>query len=332
MKKLFLIGLVFVISCASRNFELPSVTQDSGVDSGIQDSGTIPDSSIICGEVKVKTLPVTPNVIVIVDQSGSMKENFDGDKSRWQSLRDYLLATNGLISTYQSKVNFGLVLFSGTGPKGETCPFLTQVLYSVNNFEAISNVYSVAEPLNDTPTGDSIDQLVATWVPSTNPTVFILATDGEPDTCEKPNPQEGQAEALAAINNAYSKGITTYVLAVAKEKELSQEHVNAMANAGQGLIEGAKSYRVTNNFELGNALEEIVSGEISCIIPIDGKVVTKEPCKGTVTLNGSNLLCETDNGWFLKDRNIELKGEACAKLKLGGELTATFPCGTVIVH
>ena len=39
--------------------------------------------------------------------------------------------------------------------------------------------------------------------PSEDPTIFILATDGEPDTCAQPNPQEGQPEALASEHERF---------------------------------------------------------------------------------------------------------------------------------
>ncbi len=353
MNKLHLVLVSFLFACSGNSpNDNPDSGQDSGLDASLDsgldasmdsgvdagpDSGTDQDSGPdICGRVEVKTVPVVPNVVLIVDQSGSMKDPFDTlntiQRSRWEALRDYLLADDGLLKTYQSNVNFGLALFSGTGPNGEVCPYVTQVPYTLNNFDAISSAYTPAQPLNNTPTGDSIDAVVNSLAPSTNPTVFILATDGEPDTCEQPWPQEGQKEAVDAVVRAYSLGITTYVVAVAKEDELSQSHVNDMANAGQGVSSGAESFRITDNSELKAALEQIVSGEISCTVPLEGTVTTIDTCSGQVLLDGVDLPCETDNGYFLNGNSIELRGEACKKLKLGGVLSASFPCGTIYVQ
>jgi hypothetical protein len=346
--KISLVLALLVGACASNNDRedsdsgvpedsgVPDSSTDAEVDSGTDaevdsgtDSGTEEDGGV-CGEVVVKSTPVVPNVVVIVDQSGSMKDPF-GAQSRWQTLKDYLLGADGLIQTYQSRVNFGLALFSGTGPSGETCPYVTQVPAGLSNFAAISAVYGPAEPLNNTPTGDSITKVITDLEPSANQTVFILATDGEPDTCEQPWPQEGQQEAIDAVKYAYSLGIITYVVAVANEAELSQEHVSNMANAGQGVASGAESYRVNTGAEVKSALNQIVSGAISCTVPINGEVTIDDPCLGTVKLNGTSLACGSTDGWALQGRSVVLTGTACDAFKLGGELTASFPCGTQIV-
>src|SRR5258707_665443 len=61
--------------------------------------------------------------------------------------------------------------------------------------------------------------------------IIVLATDGEPDTCEEPNPQNGGPAAIAAASTAFSAGIHTYVLSVGGDVRSAQQ----MANAGAGL-------------------------------------------------------------------------------------------------
>lgn len=316
---------------------VPDSSTDSGTDSGTDagtdsgtDSGT--DAGPVCGEVVLKTNPVTPDVVMIIDQSLSMQDPFTVSSSRWDALKDYLLADDGLINTYQSNVNFGLALYSGVGPLGETCPYVSQVPVSVNNFNAINTVYGPSLPLNDTPTGDAINEILNNLTVSANPTIFVLATDGEPDTCEQPWPQEGQQESINAVTRAYDLGITTYVIGVSGENELSQAHLTDLANAGQGVTSGAESYRVDTDLGLSTVLNDIVSGTISCTVPIEGTLETEDPCLGTVTLNGDRLTCNSVNGWSFSNNSITLNGESCAKLKLGGTLEATFPCGTIYVQ
>lgn len=316
---------------------LPSAGDGGGVNGGTnQSTGDGGGSS--CGEVKLDATPKTPNVIVIVDQSGSMDADF-GSSNRWEVLKDSLLADNGLFAELQSLVRFGLVLYSGANDDDPTCPALVQVDVAINNLDAIKASYEPEEIKNDTPTGDSIEAILnqiegTDLVNGKDPTIFVLATDGEPDTCAEPNPQNGQEEAVAAVTRAYGLGIRTYLIAVAEEDELSQDHLTDMANAGVGVQAGqadAPSYRVNDDAGLRSALRGIVAGELSCIVPLKGKVTASDPCVGTVKLDGTALECNSDNGWKLvTESSIEITGTACETLKTGKQLEATFPCGSAV--
>ena len=177
-----------------------------------------------------------------------MDESF-ADGTRWDVLRGFLLQQpGGLIDDLQSQVRFGLAMYSARSgeddpaPVGE-CPIVTTVAPALDNYAAISAAYMPAEPIDDTPTGDSIDKVVddlglATADPDAmaGPTVFILATDGEPDRCELLDPQtdEAKQEAIAAVQRAFGLGIRTFIISVG-EGTVSAEHQQAMANAGLGL-------------------------------------------------------------------------------------------------
>jgi hypothetical protein len=301
--------------------------------------GTRPDS---CADVVVQTTRVTPTVILIVDQSSSMDEEFDNG-TRWNVLRDFLLEENGLIEDLQSQVHFGLALYSAESggmnpePIGE-CPMVTTVAPAANNYAAIEQAYRAAEPIEDTPTGDSIDRIIDDLDLGTDPdneqdpVVFVLATDGEPDQCESLDPQNGQAEAIAAVERAYGLGIRTFVISVGDE--LSVEHQQDIANAGLGRGAGdepAEYWVAGNDQTLRDALTSIIGGQLGCEITLNGQV-DGDACLGRVELNGDPLGCNDDNGWELVDENhIRLLGSACDQLKSGADvfLDVSFPCGVV---
>src|SRR5688500_4144042 len=65
------------------------------------DSGRPPGDGSTCADVVLTATPVTPNVILMVDQSGSMTESFGGS-NRWDALRDSLMARpDGLVFSLQ---------------------------------------------------------------------------------------------------------------------------------------------------------------------------------------------------------------------------------------
>lgn len=310
-------------------------------DGGTRDGSAPPVDASGCANVHVEATRVTPNVILVVDQSGSMTSDF-GSSNRWDVLRDSLLADpDGLVFAMQSQVRFGLALFSSDADQPEMCPMITWVPPAIDNYTPIDDVYGPARPISETPTGDSLDaildRLAMTPDPSTDPTIFILATDGEPDTCEVPNPQNGQAESLAAAARAYDTGIRTFIISVG-EGTVSASHLQDMANAGLGRGAGdadAPYWVAGDDAGLRDALRAIIGGELSCVVTLDGHIQDLESaCTGTVLLNGEPIGCDDPNGWHAVDEtHIELTGDACTTLQSGPGVTleASFPCGVILI-
>jgi len=297
-----------------------------------------------CASQRVMARRATPNVVLVVDQSGSMDQDF-GSSNRWDVLRDSLIGEpDGLVPTLEPAVRFGLALYSAEqtdmGPVLGMCPLITWVDPALDNLDAIAAVYRPADPIAETPTGASIDAVLArlTMVPdpSSDPTILILATDGEPDTCEVPNPQTGQADSIAAVERAYRAGIRTFIISVGND--VGMAHLRDVANAGVGRGAGdpdAPFWVAGDDEGLRSALEEIVGGALSCVITLEGRIEDLSlACTGSVVLDGNPLRCEDPNGWRAVDENhIELTGTACERLQSNPRamLEAVFPCDVVLI-
>jgi len=306
--------------------------------------GSMDGDPNVCADVVVEAARVTPTVILIIDQSSSMTASFSGG-TRWDVLKGFLLDNpDGLIFSLQDQVEFGLALYSaesrdggdGGPPIGE-CPRLTQVAPAPNNYDAIRRVYNPADVIEDTPTGDAIDAILDSLLsvpdPDPDPTIFIVATDGEPDRCEELDPQNGQGEAIAAVDRAFGSGIRTFMISVG-EGTVSASHMQDMANAGLGRG-GAEYWVAGDDATLRRALEDIVGGVLSCDISLNGTIEDiTEACTGTVKLNGRDLACDDPDGWEATSPNsIRLNGSACDELTMtrGAILEASFPCDIVII-
>jgi len=309
----------------------PFSTDASGVDGGTG----------VCADVELSARRTTPTVILVVDQSGSMNEDFGRD-SRWNVLRDALLGGDGIIADLQSSVRFGLALFSSVseesrGPAMGMCPMMTTVDPSLDNLDAITDVYQPADPIDETPTGDSID-FVVDWLtmvpdPSDDPILFVLATDGEPDTCAQANPQEGHEEAISSVERAFERGIQTFILSVGRD--ISEDHLQDVANAGIGNRDGdpdAPFWVAGDDDGLRDALMEIVGGALSCTVRLEGRINPDDACAGVVELNGTPLECGED--WEPRDEStIQILGDACDTLteSAGATLRASFPCDVILI-
>jgi hypothetical protein len=302
------------------------------------------DAPVVCAAQRVMARRVTPNVVLVIDQSGSMTEDFGGS-NRWDALRDSLLAEpDGLIATLEGSVRFGVALFSSeagdSGPAVGMCPMVTWVDPALDNLAAIRAVYAPADPIDETPTGESIDavleRLAATPDPSDDPTILVLATDGEPDTCAEPNPQNGQDESIAAIERAYDRSIRTFVISVGND--VGMAHLQDVANAGIGRGAGdpdAPFWVAGDDEGLRTALTAIIGGELSCVVTLEGRIDDlSQACTGSVVLDGTALDCDDPDGWrAIDETHIELTGAACERLQSNprASLEASFPCGVILI-
>lgn len=311
------------------------------LDGGTGDGGVLPDAEP-CGTVSVDLQPTIPTVVILIDQSGSMTSDFGG-VTRWQAVRTALVADpDGVVTQLEDEVIFGATLYTSDGGfSGGTCPILTTVDPAINNLTDIRDLLQNNGPSGDTPTGESVDAVAQALanLPDNpeypnSPKVIVLATDGEPDTCAAPNPQEGQPESVAAVTNAYQLGIETFVLSVGSG--VSDDHLQELANLGVGLPAdgsgGDSPFFVANSQqELVDAFHTIINGTRSCEFTVDGIVEMDKADEAVVRLNGQTLVYGTD--WQMADQTtLELLGTACDTFLTEEQviLTADFPCGAIV--
>lgn len=290
-----------------------------------------------CGEVTVMLEPIVPTIVLLIDQSGSMTADFGG-QDRWSAVYETLMdPVDGVVAQLESSVRFGVTLYtSEDGDEGGECPILTSVDVALDNRATIDATYAPAQPNDETPTGESLEAVAMTLsaVDAEGPKAIVLATDGEPDTCATPNPQEGQPEALAAAEFAYGEGISTFIISVGDE--VGADHLQEMANVGVGKDANdpmpAPYYEALDAAQLVDAFNEIIGSFISCELTIEGEVDLNQACEGTVTLDGEELECGTD--WEVpNETTLLLLGQACETLKDGEthSVDASWPCEAVVI-
>ncbi|HEV8547769.1 MAG TPA: vWA domain-containing protein [Polyangiaceae bacterium] len=297
-----------------------------------------PQPAPVCASGSLDLLVRPPTVVVLVDQSASMNQRFDGG-TRWTVLRDALLnRETGVIKELENDVRFGIALYSSENGYGRnyqrTCPLLKgldEVPIGFGNFTAIDSLYAAASPIDDTPTAESLaavtDKLAALDVDG--PKAIVLATDGEPDTCDDPDAHDAATNQLSVdtAKSTYAAGIHTYLVSVGTE--IAEQHLQAMANAGAGVPDGgpnAPFFRATDQAGLKSALSSIVSDVRTCSFHLTGNLDTSLVAKGTVLLDGEKLAYGTD--WTLNAAGeVELLGPRCDSVRSGAHhVQAEFAC------
>ena len=293
---------------------------------------------IDCPDVTVNVSEKTPTVVLLVDQSGSMNSPLEvGGPSRWDAVKTVLLdPMGGVVTKLDGRVNFGASLYSsvGGGSVPDQCPIINESLPAANSYQTIVDLFDANSPSSDTPTAESVDAVVKNFASFPEPRVIVLATDGSPDRCDDADAHDQQSRDLSesAVQNAFAAGISTFVLSVGDQ--VAESHLQRLANAGQGidLDNGAASFFVATDADLLQAaFESIITGVRTCEATLDAAVDVNRVNEGSVTLNNTDLVFNTD--WHLVDeRTIELLGDACQTMLSASNvvLQASFPCGIVI--
>jgi hypothetical protein len=220
-------------------------------------AGTAGTDPGVCQELSVVPTPQIPTVELLVDTSSSMWETMP---KAWPVLYAALMdPAAGVVQALQSKIRFGFASYKGsTSSHPETdpaCATMTKVAPALDNREAIDAAYA---PLDaewmpgakwETPTnyaiGYAAQELVAYMPDPPGKKFILLVTDGNPNTCEKLDPQCGQDLAIKAAQDAYAQGIGLFVLGVGDivaqpnngcptSARCGLEHLQDMANAGVG--------------------------------------------------------------------------------------------------
>jgi hypothetical protein len=302
-----------------------------------------------CNPPPVTTSRIIPNIMMIVDRSGSMDRDFNNNEpdefgftapSRWDAVVDALVGTNGLVRELDSIARFGLTLYwkelGSPSSDGSMCADTDEVAFSQSlgaTTNAIATTFSNNSPDGYTPTAEAIEAVTASLdatPPPEGPTAYLLATDGLPNGCDQNGENEDRNNSVNAVSAAFDLGVETFVLGV----NFNDNHLQDLANAGQGMGSGATLWTADSVEELQTALEQIVEQNIPCTVKFDKAIANRQRAcdEGTITLGGTVLDCPTE--WDLQDGSndtIVLLGAACDAWKAGGvTLTAVFPCGVVV--
>jgi hypothetical protein len=296
----------------------------------------------VCVDLEVGFERVTPTVVLLIDQSGSMTQPFDNGLDRWQTLVETLTDPgDSLIKKLETSVRFGMSLYTsydgfGPGPMPRQCPVLTSVDIALGNFAKMSMVLSNTAngPSGDTPTAESLAAIAAALgdFAEDGPKSIILATDGDPDTCEDPdaNDDEGsKARSVAAVKAAYADGISTHVISVGDE--VTASHLKDLAVAGAGDDPAAEAYTALDTQGLVRAFDEIIGSVRTCDFTLQGTVEADDAARGTVLLDGTALVFGDPNGWVMPNEStVRLQGAACDAVQADASgVSMSFPCDAI---
>jgi hypothetical protein len=186
----------------------------------------------ICDQVLVSVEARVPNVVFMIDRSGTM---FDVNSQPWAAVRDAALT---VIGEMDGELDLGFL--SMTGEAG-SCPLLDEVAPAPDNYAAIAAKYNaLAKPTK----GESpfmlalgrAGELLAAG-PGNGEAHAVMVVDGEPDYCNDGNPACAIDSVVARIQALRSQGFVTLIAGLPNTTNPTQHaaSLQSYANAGLGL-------------------------------------------------------------------------------------------------
>lgn len=279
-----------------------------------------PGEPMACGKqtFPIMSSKVAPNIMMVVDESGSMKDQIAGSNmSKWTALQG---AVNNLLNTYMGSAQWGLSIFPHD-PANSCGAGQIDVPVAANT---TMTILSKLNALNDntiggnTPTEQTLQGMLgsaAGLADATRANYVLLMTDGLPNC-------GGNGGAVAkVIGQLYAEqpSVRTFVVGIGDGTSSDPATLNSWADAGHTARAGTtKYYQVNTVNDLQSSFADIINGVASCtyqlsmtppdpslvVAYVNGMAVPQDPANGTTYDAGSN--------------SIIFHGASCDSIKNGG--------------
>jgi len=296
-----------------------------------------------CGQSEIANVRVLPNMLILLDRSGSMSRDA-GDDSRWNVAK---AAIETVTQAFDADIRFGLATYSSCLAGGCSAGSIVTAIAD-SNASAINGF--LADKIDDgssdgtgtsggnvrylcdsgdpeTSTGKSLNALVGepSLSDGSRDNAVLLITDGEESGSCVDGGVNGPAGAANLLGQAV--GVRTYVVGLG----INSDTLDQIAAAG-GTTE---SVSANNEAELIMALEDIAAAVLSCDIALSE--VPPDPDELFVFFNDQTPAIENDptNGWTYDagTNTVTFNGSACDLIRSGAvtDIDVVFGCGGPVI-
>jgi len=309
--------------------------------SGVADPG----NGATCGMKTFGLSKVPPDLLVVLDKSGSMNQTPEGAEcggtgsvppctgGKWPQMTD---AIKQVVTRTDDKMRWGLKFFPDNSQCGVGANPVVRI--ADRNATAVAFAMSQTNPNGATPTRVAVAG-ATTYLANLadpNPKFILLATDGLPNCALGGTSATPDADgAVQAVTDSAKVGIPVFVIGIGSLPE-AQSTLTAMAIAG-GRAQAAnpRYFPVANTAELVSVLDGIGDTIGSCSFGLGS--APPDPNNIRITVNGTKVPNDPThaNGWDYGTGNtsLQLFGQWCDDAKAGKvkDVQAIFGCPGVVI-
>lgn len=315
---------------------------------GVGAPGTGPDGPV-CGIKTFGLRMVPPDLLIVLDKSGSMNQLPDGTMcapdggviatcgpmGKWAQMT---AAINQVVKQTETSIRWGLSTFPDDN---DGCGVAATPVVPIDNQNAANIAAAMlSDPImGRTPTRTALvnagTYLAALGDP--NPKFVLLATDGLPN-CAPAGVSSGASDAdgaIMAVTNLAAMGVPVFVVGIGDLAE-AQMTLTAMAIAG-GRPQAAdpRYYPVSSTAELATVLTNIGGAIGRCSFGLG----SAPPDPSNIAVTGDGLRIPKDlthmNGWDYGTggTSIQIYGSWCDQARAGTlkDIKAVFGCPGVVI-
>ncbi len=280
----------------------------------------------ICAQQDFPLDRLPPEIMVVLDRSGSMRRNAQGGREPPDKWGQTVAALDSVLSDTQGGVYWGLKMYPSWKREGDS-PCAIQGLQQAPGLDqhaALMAQINGNGPTLDkgaTPTAAAVQESTGflSGRSTPNPKFLLLATDGVPN-CRDGSDRNGDVDgSIAAIGAAREAGFAVFVVGIAAsgirvDNVDAFQVLNDMAEAGGRPQDGqTKFFPANNEAELKTALNSIASQAADCTFNLNK--APPDPSNVRVELNDERLTQGTDWEFGAGNRSVVVKGAWCEKLK-----------------
>lgn len=328
-----ILGCALSVGCGSSSGKAPTDASSTG-DAGPTDGGAdrIGDGGV-CTQAFAAIAPTPPDILILMDRSGSMADIFRNGQSKFTVLSQ---AINSLVSATDSRVNWGLELYGDDDACGVNAG--AQVGVGSGSAGAIAAAVQVA-PSGETPTETAIGSAVAYLhgLTDSNPKYLLLASGGQMNCAPGADPSaDDSTGAESAVATANSAGYPTFVVGVVDPtaEVAATGTLNHMAIVGGVMQKDTTTsfYQVTDLAGLTTSLTLITSGTQTCTFALGSPATGPVLSVSATSASGTTVVpSDSANGWTIATSGdaLTLNGSACADVQSGVTtgLSVSYHCG-----
>jgi hypothetical protein len=199
-------------------------------------------------------------VLFVIQRSGAMFEQPDGDTNYWTMVKDAVTADDGALAAFSGKLDVGALFFVRVPDEGMACPVVSSAAPAAAALMPLRDLFatnaSAYEALDseNTKMDAPVPEAVAAGAKMLTGTArhLVLITTAVPDSCTLSDSNCTVDLAIKAVQDASQQGVTTHVIGLGNTDSLDdgddqdgyQTYLNQLANAGTG-----KSVKVSPAFE-----------------------------------------------------------------------------------